>query len=124
MKFHSKLVASILAGTVVLSNVLTFNVKAETKDLEVHFINVGQGDATYIELLNGDDILIDAGDVGYGQRVVNYLKNEENDIDIEYLIATHPDSDHIGGMKDVFTQLNVKNFYYPQDTSNSSNIWG
>ena len=46
-----------------------------TQNAEVHFINVGQGDSTYIELADGTDILIDGGESKYGTTVVNYLKN-------------------------------------------------
>lgn len=93
------------------------------QNMEVHFINVSQGDATYIEMPNGDDILIDAGVANQGTAVVNYLKAQEKDIDIEYMIATHPDADHIGGMQDVFKQLNIKNFYYPQDAPHDTQTW-
>lgn len=94
-----------------------------TQDMEVHFIDVGQGDATYIELADGTDILIDAGESKYGDKVVNYLKSLEKDIDLEYLIATHPDSDHVGGMQKVFKDLKVKNFYYPFDAPHNTATW-
>lgn len=94
-----------------------------TQNMEVHFINVGQGDSTYIELGDGTDILIDGGESKYGNTVVNYLKNLEKDIDLEYVIATHPDSDHVGGLQEVFKQLNVKNFYYPTDAPHNTQTW-
>ena len=94
-----------------------------TQNMEVHFINVGQGDSTYIELGDGTDILIDGGESKYGNTVVNYLKNLEKDIDLEYVIATHPDSDHVGGLQEVFKQLDVKNFYYPTDAPHNTQTW-
>lgn len=94
-----------------------------TQNMEVHFINVGQGDSTYIELGDGTDILIDGGESKYGNTVVNYLKNLEKDIDLEYVIATHPDSDHVGGLQEVFKQLDVKNFYYPTDAPHDTQTW-
>lgn len=94
-----------------------------TQNMEVHFINVGQGDSTYIELGDGTDILIDGGESKYGNTVVNYLKNLEKDIDLEYVIATHPDSDHVGGLQEVFKQLDVKNFYYPVDAPHDTQTW-
>lgn len=93
------------------------------QNMEVHFINVGQGDSAYIELADGTDILIDAGESKYGSTVVNYLKNLEKDIDLEYVVATHPDSDHIGGMQQVFKDLKVKNFYYPMDAPSNTQTW-
>lgn len=74
---------------------------------KVHFIDVGQGDAIYIELPNNVDILIDAGDTGYGSTVVNYLRSRNVD-DIEILIATHPHADHIGGLPAVFDAYDVE----------------
>jgi len=74
--------------------------------LKVHYIDVGQGDAIFIDY--GDyDILIDAGDNEYGISVVNYLKLLNID-DIEILVATHPDADHIGGLDDVLKAFDVE----------------
>jgi len=73
--------------------------------LKIHYIDVGQGDSIFIDY--GDyDILIDAGDNDYGQTVVNYLKKLNTD-DIELMVATHPDSDHIGGLDDVLSAFKV-----------------
>lgn len=74
---------------------------------KVHFIDVGQGDAIYLELPDNVDILIDAGDTGYGSTVVNYLRSRNVD-DIEILIATHPHADHIGGLPAVFDAYDVE----------------
>ena len=73
--------------------------------LAVHFIDVNQGDSALI-LYDNTTVLIDAGEADAGPRVVSYLKRQGvSDIDI--LIATHPHSDHIGGMQDVFKNFNV-----------------
>lgn len=64
-----------------------------------YFIDVGQGDA--ILLKSGEtEMLIDCGRNGEGPDVVSFLK-EKNVGDLEYLMMTHPDSDHIGGCDDV-----------------------
>lgn len=74
--------------------------------LYVHYIDVGQGDATLIEY--GDyHILIDAGNNWYGDDVVNYLNSQGVD-DIEILIGTHPDADHIGGLDVVMNNFKVE----------------
>lgn len=57
-------------------------------ELEVHFIDVGQGDAILIKQ-NGYNMLIDAGDNHKGQDVVNYLKSEDIKT-LDYVIGTHP----------------------------------
>lgn len=78
-----------------------------TTETFVHFIDVGQADAIYIELPNHNDILIDGGNKADGALVVNYLKNQGVD-DIELLIATHPHEDHIGGLPAVLDAFKVE----------------
>lgn len=121
MKFKQKFLSSVLALGLITGS--TFISSANSQQLEVHHINVGQGESIYIEFPDGTDALIDAGKSNYGDTVVNYLKSQESNMDLEYLIATHPDADHIGGMQDVFKDLNVQNFIYPMDTKNDSNTW-
>ncbi|WP_044973617.1 ComEC/Rec2 family competence protein [Ruminococcus sp. HUN007] len=66
-------------------------------ELSVHFIDVGQGDSTLI--ISGDrTVLIDAGDREGGQSVRSYLVSQNVD-HLDYLIATHPHSDHTGGIE-------------------------
>ncbi|OUM94005.1 MAG: hypothetical protein BAA00_15515 [Parageobacillus thermoglucosidasius] len=81
--------------------------------LLVHFIDVGQGDAIYISLPGRVDILIDGGNNQYGDDVVAYLRSQYVD-DIEYMIATHPDADHIGGLDVVLEAFKVENVYAPK----------
>ncbi len=121
MKFKQKFLAGALALGLITSS--TFISSADDQYLEVHHINVGQGESIYIEFPDGSDALIDAGKSNYGNTVVNYLKSQEGNIDLDYLIATHPDADHIGGMQEVFKDLNVKNFIYPKDAPNDSKTW-
>ncbi|HAS04570.1 MAG TPA: hypothetical protein DCR71_02240 [Dehalococcoidia bacterium] len=75
--------------------------------IKVHFIDVGQADAIYISLPDNNDILIDAGNPSDGPTVVNYLKNNGMDDDIELLIATHPHADHTGGLPAVYNAFEV-----------------
>jgi competence protein ComEC len=96
---------SLLFGTPATS--------AATKDLVVHFIDVGQGDAIYIKTPNGKNILIDAGNKAKGHDVVAYLKKQKVKT-IDFMIATHPDADHIGGLDEVLDAFVVKNVYAPK----------
>ncbi|WP_163971018.1 ComEC/Rec2 family competence protein [Oceanobacillus halotolerans] len=76
-------------------------------NLEVHFIDVGQGDSVLVKTPNDKVILIDGGRPKVGKRVVNYLEDHHvNEIDL--MISTHPDIDHIGGLIDVMKQFKVK----------------
>jgi competence protein ComEC len=76
-----------------------------TGDLQAYFLDVGQGDASVI-LFRDKVILIDAGEVDQGDRVVSDLKNLGVDR-IDLLVATHPHSDHIGGMQKVLAAFPV-----------------
>lgn len=121
MKFKRRVISVVLTFAIAVSNV--FIVNASTQQLEVHYIDVGQGEAIYIELPDGTDILIDAGKTSSGSTVVNYLKNQDSNIEIDFLIASHPDADHVGGMQSVFKDLKVKNFYYPMDAPSTTKTW-
>lgn len=80
---------------------------------QTSYINVGQGDATLIQDGNGFDILIDGGKTNAGPTVVAYLKAHGVDT-LEVMVATHADSDHIGGLIDVLeaTDIAVSQVYY------------
>ena len=81
--------------------------------LQVHFIDVDQGDSTLIISPNGRTMLIDAGDNSKGSEVISYLKRKGvSKIDI--LIGTHPDADHIGGLDDVIEAFEIGEFYLPR----------
>lgn len=82
-------------------------------DLELHFIDVGQGDSTFIITPDGYSMLIDAGDNTKGDTVVNYIKSMGID-KIDVLIGTHPDADHIGGLDDVINSFEIGDFYMPK----------
>jgi beta-lactamase superfamily II metal-dependent hydrolase len=92
----------------------------ESNDLVVSFINVGQGDSILIRDPGGFDVLIDGGKSSAGPTVVAYLRQQSVD-DIDVMLASHADSDHIGGLIDVLnaTDIPVKAVLYngyPGDT--------
>ncbi|MBQ8502805.1 MAG: MBL fold metallo-hydrolase [Clostridia bacterium] len=82
-----------------------------SKDAYVHFIDVGQGSSALIQV-GSKGILIDAGETDYGDYVVEYL-NSCGIEELEYVIASHPHSDHIGGMCDVLDSFTVGEFIMP-----------
>lgn len=78
---------------------------ADISPMEVHFIDVGQSDATLIK--NGScAMLIDAGDNSMGTTVQNYLQ-EQGVEKLDYLVLTHTDADHIGGADVVLTKFDI-----------------
>ena len=119
MKLSKKLLS---LGLAVLMTAGTYvnSYPAKKQDMTIEFINVGAGDAIYIETPSGDDILIDGGTAGNGKKIVNYLKSQEKSMNLEYVISTHPDADHVGGLKYIFQNMKVKKFYYPKDVAYST----
>lgn len=79
--------------------------QAASDKLKVHYIDVGQSDCVLIRQKN-KNMLVDAGDVGDGEKIVNYLKSQGVK-KLDYIIATHPHADHIGGMADVIENFSV-----------------
>ena len=80
---------------------------SESDSVYVHFIDVGQGSATLIQQ-GKTGILIDAGEREYGEVVVDYIE-KVGVSSLEYVVASHPHSDHIGGLDEVL-------YAYPVDT--------
>ncbi len=68
----------------------------EVKELVVHFIDVGQGDASLI-ICDGEAMLIDGGASDKSELIYAYLQKHEI-THLKYIVATHPDDDHIGGL--------------------------
>lgn len=86
------------------------NVTAEPKpDMNVYFIYVGQGDCTLIES-QGKYLLIDAGPKDAGPAVKKFLK-KMNITHLDYVIATHPHEDHIGGLLTVLNEVTIGHIY-------------
>ena len=79
--------------------------------MRVHFIDVGQADSIFIELGNGQTMLIDAG-LG-GDDVVKYIRELQYS-DIDFVVATHPHDDHIGGMATVIDSFDIGKMYMPR----------
>jgi len=80
----------------------------ESLDLQVHFIDVGQGDSLLIQTPSDKTILIDGGPPEAGDKIVSYLEKQQIE-SIDLLVATHPDIDHIGGLPYVMKEFKVKN---------------
>ena len=79
---------------------------------EVHFVDVGQGDATLV--INGEKtMLIDTGDTDTEDRLIAYMK-EKGITRLDYLIITHPHADHMGEAKDVLKNFPTQKIIMPK----------
>ncbi len=73
---------------------------------EVTFFDVGQGDACFIRTSTGYRLLVDAGGKNDYLNVTEFLKNL-GVLHLNYAVASHPHDDHIGGMAEVLSRLQV-----------------
>lgn len=80
--------------------------------LNIMYFNVGQADSTLITL-NGVTVLIDSGNDSDGYYIADFLK-EQKITKIDYLIGTHIDEDHIGGMDEIINKIEVAKLYIPK----------
>lgn len=75
-------------------------------DLEIRFIDVGQGDATLIQC-DGEAMLIDGGSSFASQAIYQYIRKTVGLNHLDYIIATHPHDDHIGGLASALNAVPV-----------------
>ena len=80
-------------------------------EIFVHFIDVGQGDSILIQSAE-HAVLIDGGPSAATQNVVNYL-NYLGIRTLDFVVATHPHSDHIGGLPGVLDRFEVREMWMP-----------
>jgi len=100
----------LLLGLFVLNIFIWSVILGQEKGvLTVAFLDVGQGDAVYIEAPNGNQVLIDSGRSKAVLRELNKVM-PFYDRSIDVLLATHPDQDHIGGFPDILKRYDVDFF--------------
>lgn len=115
-KVYRQLLSFLMAAAVLIGAGTIVNTKmsqasgdekqdAKAGTMEVHFIDVGQGDSTLITC-EGHAMLIDTGEATKGTAIQNYLQKQKID-KLDYLILTHPDSDHIGGAPVIITKFQI-----------------
>ena len=91
---------------------------AKSIDLDVHFVDVGQGDACILELPDDRIMLIDSGEKDSEDKLIGYIDqnirlNGEKIDGFDIVMITHSDSDHCGEMADVLEKYPAEVFYRP-----------
>lgn len=109
---------SLIKIFLILLLVIYVNGCTREKLFSVHIIDVGQGDSIFIQTLEDKRILIDAGDEEAEHTVYSYLKRRGVK-KIDVLIATHPDTDHIGSMDYIIDKFKISHFYMPNAKTDS-----
>jgi Predicted hydrolase (metallo-beta-lactamase superfamily) len=93
------------------------------QNLTVHFLDVDQGDSILLEI-DGKSMLVDSGESDQGKIVTAYLQNQKIST-LDYIVATHPHSDHIGGMNEILNNFQVEHFVdsgYPHTSKTYENM--
>lgn len=122
LKFHKKYLQIILVLLIVifsLSGCSSDNSSSTYAQnvMKVNYIDVGQGDSILIQV-NGKNLLIDAGPNESTDKLMSYLK-KQNIKKLDYIVATHPHEDHIGGMSSVIKKYAIGEFYAPKKMTNT-----
>ena len=112
----------IFAIYVQISNTdnLYGNLDIDKSKLNIFYLNVGQADSTLI-IMGEEVMLIDAGDKSDGQYISQFLQAQGIN-EIDYLIETHSDDDHSGGIKYIVDNFNVRKIYMPKSAISESEI--
>jgi competence protein ComEC len=113
-KFYKKNITPFLISIILLFCIFSIEFvfaksALEQNILTINFLDVGQGDAIFIETPNKNQVLIDGGQTAMTirslQKIIPFY-----DKGIDLLIATHNDMDHIGGFPEIFDRFKIK--YY------------
>jgi competence protein ComEC len=98
----------LLGKFCLAASVLVFTASSLKAQLNAYFVNVGQGDAIYLEFPNGTNALIDGGP--RGEPIYQFLKIK-GVTKLDRVLLTHPHSDHYRGLKKVFNSFEVDKYY-------------
>ena len=130
-KKEMKQLISIIAALIIIisSGVTAYKEYRDSKEpeikttveegaLSVYFIDVGQGDCEFIVLPDGKTMLIDSGEKDYSSGVIKKLRSFDIET-INYLIITHPHTDHMGGMSDIINDFYIDTIYMPKASADT-----
>lgn len=91
-------------------------------EVKLTFLDIGQGDATFIKFSNGEQMLVDCSE---DARILEALGRvmPYYDHNIDYLMVTHPDSDHYGGCQDVLERFDIAHIVYTGFKKENDSRW-
>lgn len=129
MKNVNKLTKIVLSSLLCISMLCSCSIEFEEyqsessvtvseNNLSVHYLDVGQGDSIFIEFPDSDTMLIDSGENYHGESIIDYI-TDCGYSDIDYLVATHPHTDHIGSMGYIVRNFEIGSVYMPKVSANT-----
>lgn len=93
----------------LLCALATYFSSGSAQPFEIHFIDVGQADCALV-IADGKSMLIDGGEIGAGPEIIDYL-HAQGVQKLDVLVATHPHSDHIGGLPYIVENIEIAQTY-------------
>lgn len=97
------------------------NIQIDSNKLNILFFDVGQADCILV-LNKGKSVLIDAGNSGDGEFIVNGIKALGIE-KIDYVVGTHVHEDHIGGMSYIVDSFDIGEFYLPYNETTTTTYY-
>lgn len=121
-KINIKKTIIILSIIIIIFNLLNLL----PKDLRIYFIDVGQGDSTLILTPKGNSILIDGGgsetgSFDVGEKILLPYLLDRGVTKIDYMMISHFDSDHVGGLFSILENLRVEHVLISKQGKESEN---
>ena len=114
----------LLIFVLMTLNGFMWNKALHFRGIDVYFLDVGQGDAIFIDGFATKNILIDAGRKGFGTQAGKYIISpfllEKGIKTIDYLLLSHQDADHVGGVKYLLQNFQVDSLVTSYNDSKST----
>ena len=126
-KFNKELKEKIKNITIVIIIISILVISVDNnieKDLSIYFVDIGQGDCSFIVTPNNKTILIDGGgnrEFDVGKKVLLPYIFDRGYNKIDYIFVSHFDTDHIGGLLTIMEELKVDRVFIQRQPENSKN---
>ena len=95
-------------------------VSTEEKILTVHMLDVEDAECLFVQLPDGKTLLIDSGESWHADEIISYI-NSLGVSEIDTVLATHPHSDHIGGLPQIISTFEIGRIYLPDAVHTTKN---